>query len=337
MHGVLTVSTTSLMFKPNQSDPLVQEHGVEQYELLIPLDDITHASITRDVAPPMRSEGGREREGGSYLLAVVCFRQPFLSPRRQSSVRTQKLNNTVVMEPLQQATPPENQQDEKVGKTDGETDGGAEDRKTAESGERGVASDGMERSPAPTMSDTDAESERDSGTIAASISLSDVSGPPEVKERMETEGAGKTEGGEGEGEGEREGEREGEGEGEGEGGKEEVDRQTSTDSQPQSLSRQDDDLTASNNPSNEVGGEQMTSSTDDLMAIISGEPPFKPRPHAVSQCSVMSLDALLGDTAYFLHFRVVSNSGQRYVFISDVPSSDGSSNPHTPLGVEFDL
>ena len=54
MHGVLTVSTTSLMFKPNQSDSLVQEHGVDQYELLVPLYDITHASITRDIAPPRR-------------------------------------------------------------------------------------------------------------------------------------------------------------------------------------------------------------------------------------------------------------------------------------------
>ena len=54
VHGVLTMSTTSLMFRPNQSDPLVQEHGVEQYELLIPLNDITHASITRDVALPRR-------------------------------------------------------------------------------------------------------------------------------------------------------------------------------------------------------------------------------------------------------------------------------------------
>ena len=54
MHGVLTVSTTSLMFKPNQLDSLVQEHGVDQYELLVPLYDITHASITRDIAPPRR-------------------------------------------------------------------------------------------------------------------------------------------------------------------------------------------------------------------------------------------------------------------------------------------
>ena len=61
VHGVLTVSTTSLMFKPNRSDSLVQEHGLEQYELLVPLNDITHASITRDVAPPRRREGERER------------------------------------------------------------------------------------------------------------------------------------------------------------------------------------------------------------------------------------------------------------------------------------
>ena len=202
------------------------------------------------------------------------------------------------MEPLQQATPPENRQDvERHGETDGENEG-----KSTESREEGVANTGMERSPAPTMSDTDAESERDSGTIATSISLSDISGAPtephEREEKMEDE----REGGEGEGEEERERKA----------ATEEVERQTSTDSQSQTLSRQeDDDVTVnSNNQTNEIGRE-MASSSDDLMAMLTGETPFRPRPPAVSQCSVMSLDALLGDTAYFLHFRVVSNSGQR--------------------------
>jgi hypothetical protein len=303
VHGVLTMSTTSLMFKPNQSDPLVQEHGVEQYELLIPLNDITHASITRDVALPRR--------------------QPFSSPRRQSNIRTQKIDDAVVMEPLQQATPPENRQEVVEGK---ETDGGNEGKST-ESREEGVANTGMERSPAQTMSDTDAESERDSGTIATSISLSDVSGPPtEVHEREKMED--EREGGEGEGEEE----------GEIKMATEEVERKTSTDSQSQALSRQeDDDVTInSNNQNNEIG-QEMASSPDDLMAMLTGETPFRPRPPALSQCSVMSLDAFLGDTAYFLHFRVVSNSGQRYTYTPvnsmrgiDIPGETGGGKTGSP-------
>ena len=55
VHGVLMISTSAVLFKPNKSDTLVQEHGSSEYEVLIPLCDISHASITRDVALPRRS------------------------------------------------------------------------------------------------------------------------------------------------------------------------------------------------------------------------------------------------------------------------------------------
>ena len=252
----------------------------------------------------------------------LCCRQPFLSPRRQSSVRTQNITDSVVMEPLTHSTPPTEQQQqqqqqqqtdvEEETKSDGETEGRAESEKSGESeqSEVGGASEGMERSLAPTMSDTDAESERDTGTVATAISLSDESVPMETRERGTSEiMADRTEGGCEDSEG---------GEGVCEGVKVIVDRQTSTDTQSRTLSHRhdNDDLTASNNQSDGIDRVSATS-TDDLMAIISGEPPSddRPHPHTASQCSVMSLDALLGDTAYFLHFRVISNSGQRYVCV----------------------
>ena len=152
-----------------------------------------------------------------------------------------------------------------------------EDTKTVDGG------GGMERGPAPNMLDTDAESERDSETVATPTQLSDVTTSSEVKRNEEDEKSEK---------------------------EEEKIRHLSNASETRT--RSNDDITGSNEASNENGAE-FSGSTEDLLAIMgTGEPESDTRPYAMSQCSVVSLDAALGtDTVYFLHFRVVSNSGQR--------------------------
>ena len=164
-----------------------------------------------------------------------------------------------------------------------------------------VGSDNVERSPAPTTSDTDAESEWDTETGATPTPLvSDEKVSSEKGGKEEVDG-NKTDDEKSEGVS-REGERGEEGEegAEGEAGK---------------GSNEDEDLTGSTVPSNL--NSELSGSADDLLAIMgSGEATgeaTETRPHAESQCSVMSLDAVLGDTAYFLHLRVVSKSGQKSV------------------------
>ena len=224
-----------------------------------------------------------------------------MSLRRQSAAAVQKASGSVVMEPLKQSASPESEHsNEKLPGDGGEEDPKADDGTAHMSRNDGV-SDGMESDPAPIMSDTDAESERDSNLP------SDISAPSESTEVTITSVKTANVGVEGE-----EGECVRGGGGEGEGGRGDTDRQISTETHSHTLFRLDnDDLSASHS---ERVAMEMTSSTDDLMAIISGEPPSEEKPHppVMPQCSTMSLDALLGDTAYFLHFRVISNSGQRY-------------------------
>ena len=156
-----------------------------------------------------------------YVCVRVCVftcyhntlsRQSFSSPRRQSSLslRTQKSNDVVVMEMPRSATPTENSstvattENEQIDKSGGESV-----LVTESESQNGLVKDGacgMERSPALTMSNTDAESERESENIATPIIQLLLT---EITADLEVEGGG---------EGEREGEEEREGEGGGRGG-----------------------------------------------------------------------------------------------------------------------
>ena len=167
-----------------------------------------------------------------------------------------------------------------------------------------VGSDSVERSPAPTTSDTDAESERDTETGATPTPLvldEKVSSEKGVKEEVD---GNKTDD-EKSGGVSREGEKGAE---EGERG---ADGEEGAASEAGKGSSEDEDLTGSAVPSNL--NSELSGSTDDLLAIMGSGEATETRPHAESQCSVMSLDAMLGDTAYFLHLRVVSKSGQKSV------------------------
>ena len=265
-----------------------------------------------------------------YIYIIPLSRQSFSSPRRQSSLslRTQKSNDVIVMEMPRSATSTENSstvattENEQIDKSGGESVLITESKTESES-QNGLVKDGacgMERSPAPTMSDTDAESERESENIATPImqlSLTEITADLEVEGGGEGEREGEEEReGEGEKEGEGEGEKEGEGEGEVEEEKLDLEsRQSGSGKEHESfasLPNEDDDITGCNNPSNKNDQDELPGSADELLEIMGSEEP-RPRPHAVSQCSVLSLDAVLGDTAYFLHFRVASISGQKYV------------------------
>ena len=46
------INKTAIMFTPFPNDPLVKEHGSVNFEVMIPLQDITFAAFTRDVNPP---------------------------------------------------------------------------------------------------------------------------------------------------------------------------------------------------------------------------------------------------------------------------------------------
>ena len=316
-------------------------------------------------------------------MLVSSHRQPFSSPRRQSSIKT---HDIVVMETMESGTPTnqpsntiesankfESESESKVAKTDENqwpltTEVHVVVTETEDS--VGASGGGMERSPALSMSDTDAESERGSETIATptELSVSDLRCPVEeggvaegnrtgdelVREEMGEEGRG--EGGEGEREGEEEGrgekergEDEEEGRGEGEGGEEERregeggeegekgeeekegekeggedgmvegerqggDIQLIVSSESGTHLNKDGEEAGSNNPSNE--NDKFAGSAEDLLAIMgSGDPSEVARPHAPSLCRVMSLDALLGDAAYFLHFRVAGERLVVHIFI----------------------
>ena len=54
IHGSLVVNKVTLMFTPNNQDPLVKEHGIAKFEIIIPIEDISYAAITHSVTPPNR-------------------------------------------------------------------------------------------------------------------------------------------------------------------------------------------------------------------------------------------------------------------------------------------
>lgn len=259
----------------------------------------------------------------------MFYRQSFSSPRRQSIIKGLKKADTVVMDTIHSATPPTKQSSADMSETNkvSVASGNHVDKSRTEKGkmkENGLVtvdeeqSGGMERRPAPTMSDTDAESEWDSEPVAIPTqSLSDLTTSSHRDEidghQLETLHQVKQE-------------------------KEGGDAMEMSELQIDPASNDDDNITGSNNPSNEVvtegdGMEVSSRSMEDLLAImgsssVASEAVVEPshlQPHTMSQCSVMSLDGLLGDTAYFLHFRVVSKSGQKYV-ICDVPNPDSISD-----------
>ena len=42
------------MFSPFRDDPIVKDYGPAEFELVIPLQDITLAAVARSVLPPSR-------------------------------------------------------------------------------------------------------------------------------------------------------------------------------------------------------------------------------------------------------------------------------------------
>ena len=48
--GVLLVTPNAVMFDPNVSDPLVLEHGAEQYGVIAPMDMVVSAAMYHDIA-----------------------------------------------------------------------------------------------------------------------------------------------------------------------------------------------------------------------------------------------------------------------------------------------
>lgn len=264
--------------------------------------------------------------GGKSSLIFV-HRQAFSSPRRQSRTQTPK---NVAMDMQDSATPtqrpstpekdsdtakindddviakdtiPEEKGNEPVaGELDSSTQGSGtlevvpnSNKKRNPAVKFTIERSGMERSPALTVSDTDAESDREA---MPTLVVSGVNGgPAEEGEREEVAGTD-----------DEKSEKAEEGE---EDAKDEVETQESMDSGKDLCPNSGDGTT---NQSNLNGGD-LSNSTDDLLAIMGSGEPVKSRPHTMSQNSVISLDGILGDATYFLHFRVISKSGQRlFVF-----------------------
>ena len=64
-----------------------------------------------------------------------------------------------------------------------------------------------------------------------------------------------------------------------------------------SLPNEDDDITGCNNPSNKNDQDELPGSADELLEIMGSEEP-RPRPHAVSQCSILSQYWEIRHTSY---------------------------------------
>ncbi|KAL4616988.1 oxidation resistance protein 1 isoform X1 [Arapaima gigas] len=47
--GVLLVTPNNIMFDPHRTDPLVQEHGCEEYGIMCPLDEVVCAAVYREI------------------------------------------------------------------------------------------------------------------------------------------------------------------------------------------------------------------------------------------------------------------------------------------------
>jgi hypothetical protein len=47
--GVLLVTPNNIMFDPHRMDPLVQEHGCEEYGYMCPLEEVMSAAIYKEI------------------------------------------------------------------------------------------------------------------------------------------------------------------------------------------------------------------------------------------------------------------------------------------------
>ncbi|KAL6108772.1 oxr1 [Pungitius sinensis] len=50
--GVLLVTPNNIMFDPHRMDPLVQEHGCEEYGIMCPLEEVQSAAICKEITDP---------------------------------------------------------------------------------------------------------------------------------------------------------------------------------------------------------------------------------------------------------------------------------------------
>uniref|UniRef100_A0A7N8YQL1 Oxidation resistance protein 1 n=1 Tax=Mastacembelus armatus TaxID=205130 RepID=A0A7N8YQL1_9TELE len=50
--GVLLVTPNNIMFDPHRMDPLVQEHGCEEYGIMCPLEEVQSAAIYKEITDP---------------------------------------------------------------------------------------------------------------------------------------------------------------------------------------------------------------------------------------------------------------------------------------------
>lgn len=48
--GVLIVTPNNIMFDPHKSDPLVIEHGCEEYGLICPMEEVVSVALYDDVS-----------------------------------------------------------------------------------------------------------------------------------------------------------------------------------------------------------------------------------------------------------------------------------------------
>lgn len=71
--GILLVTPNCVMFDPNVSDPLVLEHGVDRYGVIVPMDNVVTAAIYRDIAHM------RVKDRGAPALLVLTTANHLLS------------------------------------------------------------------------------------------------------------------------------------------------------------------------------------------------------------------------------------------------------------------
>lgn len=82
VHGYLVINKQSIMFKPNEEDPLVEDNGADPYEIWLPLEEIVYSYITKEYSAP-GSRTSRYRISGMGLQnirngTIVLHDQPFL-------------------------------------------------------------------------------------------------------------------------------------------------------------------------------------------------------------------------------------------------------------------
>uniref|UniRef100_A0A8C5D1G5 Nuclear receptor coactivator 7 n=1 Tax=Gadus morhua TaxID=8049 RepID=A0A8C5D1G5_GADMO len=69
--GVLIVTPNNIMFDPHKSDPLVIEHGCEEYGLICPMEEVVSVALYDDVSPIAWSDSG---------ASLALFWPPALGP-----------------------------------------------------------------------------------------------------------------------------------------------------------------------------------------------------------------------------------------------------------------